>query len=100
MPQHVHATFGGFLLYAKFVRCCYEFRNICYCLLILDWSFLGLHVQQTRWQTWSLEQWVMDTASTEFDLLRRKFTIVCQEDNQEVPRNTPLLDLKSGWSRE
>ena len=73
MSQHVHATFGGFLLYAKFVRCCYEFRNfrnICYCLLILNWSFLlvGLHVQQTRWQTWSLEQWVMDAASIEFDL--------------------------------
>ena len=47
MSQHVHSTFGGFLLYAKFLRYCCESRNICSFLLILDRSFLGLHVQQT-----------------------------------------------------
>ena len=40
------------------------------------------------------------TASIEFDLLRRKYTIVCREGNGAVPRNSALLDRKSGWSRE
>ena len=39
------------------------------------------------------------TASIEFDLLRRKYTIVCREGNGAVPRNSALLDRKSGWSR-
>ena len=62
MSQHVHAIYGNCLClfviwYAKIVQCFSEFGNIYYCLLILDWSFLALHVQQICWLTRSFEQW-------------------------------------------
>ena len=45
---------------------------------------------------------IMDTAAVwvQFDLLRRKYTFVCYEGDEAVPRNSALLDLKSGWIRE
>ena len=42
----------------------------------------------------------MEIGSIEFNLLRRKYTFVSYEGDEAVSRNSALLDLKSGWSRE
>ena len=45
---------------------------------------------------------MMDTADVliQFDLLRRKYTFEFYEGDEAVPRNSAMLDLKSGWNRE
>ena len=45
---------------------------------------------------------MMDTADVliQFDLLRRKFALEFYEGDQAVPRDSAMLDLKSGWNRE
>ena len=62
-------------------------RRRIFFLFGMDWS---LKYDGKWWIWWTLQMY-------QFDLLRRKYNFVCYEGDEVVPRNSALLDLKSGW---